>query len=102
MVVVKGSVTSTNLTWHVVGSFHHSGDGQLVLGVTLIKLSLEDGEQTGDPVVQTYVQDELWGRREDRKLTGSHSATTKTARGLSVLGAVSKVSQDSLLTPPHP
>ena len=48
------------LTWHVAGSFgRYPGNRQLILGVALVKLPLEDGEQAGDPVVQTHVEDEL-------------------------------------------
>lgn len=49
-------------TGHVVGSFHCSTDGQLRLGVALVKLPLENRKQAGDPVVQTHVQNELQGR----------------------------------------
>lgn len=51
-------------TGHVVGSFNCSADGQLTLGVALVKFPLENGKQAGNPVVQTHIQDELM--EEDR------------------------------------
>ena len=40
-----------SLTGHVVGSFLAAPCRQVRLGVTLVKLSLEDAKQAGDPVV---------------------------------------------------
>lgn len=47
------------LTWHIVWSFHCSGNRQVTLGVTLIKLPLKYREQTGNPVVQAHIEDKL-------------------------------------------
>lgn len=63
----KGPLFLVQPTGHVVGSFNCSAYGHLTLGVALVKLSLENGKQAGNPVVQTHVQDEL---KEEEDRTG--------------------------------
>lgn len=64
-------------TWHVVGSFNCSADGQLTLGVALVKFPLENGKQAGNPVVQTHIQDEL--REQDKTGRNCDEQTTQEA-----------------------
>ena len=56
------------LTCHIISILTSTRQCIITLRVTLIKLSLEDAEQAGDPVVQPHIQNELVGRNRAHQL----------------------------------